>query len=86
MKHLGCLILGVFLFVSFCSTEKHKLKTRTENEYTYQYVTNDPKKTRIYTLDNGLKVYLSQDKASPVYKFRSLLKLEGKMIPKTIPD
>lgn len=33
--------------------------------YTYQSVPNDPLKTRIYTLDNGFKVYLSVNKAEP---------------------
>lgn len=28
--------------------------------YTYETVKNDPLKTRIYTLDNGLKVYMRQ--------------------------
>jgi len=33
--------------------------------YTYQSVPNDPLKTRIYTLDNGFKVYLSVNKTEP---------------------
>ena len=33
--------------------------------YDYQTVTGDPMKTRIYTLDNGLKVYLSVNKEKP---------------------
>lgn len=34
-------------------------------EYKYQTVDGDPMQTRIYTLDNGLKVYLSQNKEKP---------------------
>jgi len=34
-------------------------------EYTYESVQNDPTNTRIYTLDNGLKVYLSDNKDQP---------------------
>lgn len=34
-------------------------------DYTYTSVKGDPMQTRIYTLDNGLKVYLSVNKAKP---------------------
>ncbi len=34
-------------------------------EYKYQSVKGDPMQTRIYTLDNGLKVYLSVNKEKP---------------------
>jgi len=36
-----------------------------QKTYTYQSVPNDPMNTRIYTLDNGLKVYLSVYKDAP---------------------
>ena len=36
-----------------------------ESKYKYESVPNDPLKTRIYTLDNGLKVYLSVNKDKP---------------------
>jgi len=35
------------------------------SKYKYQTVPNDPNQTRIYTLDNGLKVYLSVNKDEP---------------------
>lgn len=41
------------------------LKTATENGYTYEYVEGDPMKVRIYTLKNGLKVYLSRYTEAP---------------------
>lgn len=34
-------------------------------KYTYMQVPGDPTRTRIYTLKNGLKVYLSQNKTEP---------------------
>ena len=34
-------------------------------DYTYTSVKGDPMQTRIYTLDNGLKVYLSVNRAKP---------------------
>ena len=42
-------------------TESHQDK----NGYTYESVTNDPTGLRLYTLDNGLKVYLSQNNDAP---------------------
>lgn len=36
-----------------------------ESKYTYESVKGDPLQTRIYTLDNGLKVYLSVNKDKP---------------------
>ncbi|MCL2511120.1 MAG: hypothetical protein FWF09_03615, partial [Bacteroidales bacterium] len=35
------------------------------SNYKYETVKNDPSQTRIYTLDNGLKVYLSVNKDEP---------------------
>ncbi len=40
-------------------------QTATEGNYTYQTVQNDPTKTRIYTLKNGLRVYMSVYKNAP---------------------
>ncbi|HNL07756.1 MAG TPA: insulinase family protein, partial [Chitinophagales bacterium] len=40
-------------------------QTATEGKYSYEYALNDPTKTRIYTLDNGLKVYLAINKDAP---------------------
>ncbi len=37
----------------------------TKSGYTYENVPGDPLKARIYTLDNGLKVYLSVNKDKP---------------------
>jgi hypothetical protein len=36
-----------------------------QKKYTYESVDNDPLKARIYTLDNGLKVYLTVYKDVP---------------------
>ena len=38
-----------------CSSEK----------YSYESVPNDPLKARIYTLENGLKVYMTVNKETP---------------------
>lgn len=39
--------------------------TASAKEYDYKTVSGDPMQTRIYTLDNGLKLYLSQNKEKP---------------------
>ena len=39
--------------------------TATARQYNYTSVPGDPMQTRIYTLDNGLKVYLSVNKEKP---------------------
>ena len=43
----------------------YETKTAESNGYTYEYVTNDPMGVRVYTLKNGLKVYLSDYKIAP---------------------
>ncbi|MCL1849823.1 MAG: insulinase family protein, partial [Bacteroidetes bacterium] len=56
MKNLIFLLklsLVVLVLASCCS------------KYSYETVKNDPTQTRIYTLDNGLKVYLSVNKDEP---------------------
>ncbi|MDC6367786.1 MULTISPECIES: pitrilysin family protein [Flavobacteriaceae] len=45
--------------------KKHEWKTATKNGYTYNYVTNDPIKTRFYTLKNGLTVILAENHKKP---------------------
>lgn len=39
--------------------------TVSEGDYAYETVVNDPLQARIYTLKNGMKVYLSVNKAEP---------------------
>ena len=49
---------GVFALLSICISANAK-------DYKYQTVAGDAMQTRIYTLDNGLKVYLSVNKEKP---------------------
>lgn len=64
------LILSLFLVFS-CKTntaeeEKFAVNTATDtNGFKYETINDDPTGLRLYTLDNGLKVYLSQNKAEP---------------------
>lgn len=67
LSGLTALVLfGVLTVFSGCSNQGYQTKTATDsNGYNYEYVTNDPIGTRIYTLDNGLKVYLSYNAEEP---------------------
>ncbi|HEX2788529.1 MAG TPA: insulinase family protein [Ignavibacteria bacterium] len=60
------LIFGLFIaFLILSSTAFSQTKTVTNGKYTYETVEGDPLKARIYTLDNGLKVYLSVYQDAP---------------------
>jgi zinc protease len=76
------LLLAATLLVFSCSTEKKsELKTAESNGYSYEYADNDPLKVRIYTLKNGLKVYLSQYAAEPRIQTQIAVKAGGKNDP-----
>lgn len=51
------------------------------SEYKYETVPNDPTNTRIYTLDNGLKVYMSVVKDEPRIDAHIAVKVGGKNDP-----
>jgi len=56
----------LFIFFISCTGEKYKTQVISDaNGYKYESITNDPAKVRIYTLNNGLKVYLSVNKDEP---------------------
>eukprot|EP01156_Anaeramoeba_ignava_P006241 Anaeramoba_ignava/a348118_12.p1 GENE.a348118_12~~a348118_12.p1 ORF type:complete len:979 (+),score=139.90 a348118_12:174-3110(+) len=68
MQHLKSLIILIAALGLFsCGTgDQHKVIEKTDaNGYNYKEVTNDPYNARIYTLENGLKVYLSIDRDEP---------------------
>ncbi|MDL2255041.1 insulinase family protein [Parabacteroides sp. OttesenSCG-928-K15] len=49
--------------------------------YSYEKVPNDPMKTRIYTLDNGLKVYMTVNKETPRIQTYIAIRVGGKNDP-----
>lgn len=60
----------IFAFFCFCSivvfaNDKYKAEKKSSAGYTYTEVTNDPLKSRIYTLQNGLQIYMSVYKNEP---------------------
>ena len=56
MKRILCIFLPFYLFTFLPLSAK---------DYKYETVPGDLMQTRIYTLDNGLKVYLSVNKEKP---------------------
>ncbi|SHE51371.1 Predicted Zn-dependent peptidase [Bacteroides faecichinchillae] len=67
-----CLSLFLVLVFSSCSSQK---------KYSYETVPNDPLKARIYTLDNGLKVYLTVNKETPRIQTFIAVRVGGKNDP-----
>ncbi len=61
------LFLSLFISVNvFLLAQGSKTKTAVDsNGYKYEYVIGDPSNARIYTLDNGLKIYISVNKDKP---------------------
>lgn len=54
----------VILIFGISSYAQH-VKFINDGKYLYQTVENDPLKSRIYTLENGLKVYITVNKSEP---------------------
>ena len=52
-----------------------------QKQYKYETYPNDPIKARIYTLDNGLKVYMSVYKNDPTVKITIATKAGSKLDP-----
>lgn len=80
-KFLSWSVLLLLLIISCTPKKKYETKTAESNGYSYEYVTNDPLKVRIYTLENGLKVYLSQNDAQPRIQTQIAVKAGGKNDP-----
>lgn len=55
----------LLLFTSRLTIAQTLLSATDKNGFTYQYTENDPLQARIYTLPNGLKIFLSQYKDAP---------------------
>ena len=69
MKKVYVLLFLVATVLGSCEqSNDNKFETQEQtdaNGFTYKTVTNDPTGTRMYTLENGLTVYLSQNKSEP---------------------
>ncbi len=69
MKQLKIACLSLFVIaLTSCNSEPNNYKVtdkKDTNGFTYESIENDPTGLRLYTLDNGLKVYLSQNSDEP---------------------
>src|SRR5690554_6292633 len=59
LTFLGCMFLSTTIW------GQETIQKTDRNNYAYEIVENDPSNTRIYTLSNGIKVYLAQNKDEP---------------------
>jgi predicted Zn-dependent peptidase len=80
-KHYWLILFVAPILFQCAESRRYETKTEESNGYTYEYVTNDPLKVRIYTLKNGLKVYLSQYAAEPRIMTNIAVKAGGKNDP-----
>ncbi|QIU93881.1 M16 family metallopeptidase [Bacteroides faecium] len=69
---LSCFSLLLALVIGSCSAPE---------KYSYETVPYDPLKARIYTLDNGLKVYLTVNKETPRIQTFIAVRVGGKNDP-----
>jgi predicted Zn-dependent peptidase len=70
MKKIKLLFISSLLITAIsCKTDTEKsyevTSKKDTNEFVYETVKNDPTGLRLYTLENGLKVYLSQNSDEP---------------------
>ena len=66
---------------TLCSTLFALLLFSCETNYSYEAVEGDPMQTRIYTLDNGLKVYMSVSNEVPRIQTYIVVRVGGKNDP-----
>ena len=70
MKKYFLALISLLIVIAGCqkkgqTTEYRTISGKDANGYAYEEVSNDPYKARIYTLNNGLKVYLSKNTDEP---------------------
>ena len=66
MRKQVCFFLACLFVLVACTGNKYKMsESKDKNGYTYQSVSNDPSGMRLYTLKNGLSVYLGVNKDEP---------------------
>lgn len=76
------LVCLLFAGSNLLAQSTYQWKTAMSGGYTYKYVTNDPSKTRFYTLKNGLTVILSPNNKEPNIEFRMSVRAGSNTDPK----
>lgn len=74
-------LAALFAIVSCQTAPRYERKIAESNGYTYEYVPGDLLNVRIYTLKNGLKVYLSRYEGEPRIQTQIAVKAGGKNDP-----
>ena len=59
------LVLGIASIALTSCSNAGEEKAAETSKYSYESIENDPFGLRIYTLDNGLEVYISENHAEP---------------------
>jgi zinc protease len=66
LSKISLFLLLVIIISAGCTKQKYQVKTeKDKNGYTYEIVADDPIHVRMYTLKNGLKVYISPNSDEP---------------------
>lgn len=66
MKKVSVLLLLALFFILFSCSKESLIEYHTDvNGYNYETYSNDPVGVRVYALENGLKVYLTQNYDEP---------------------
>ncbi len=65
LKNLARVSALAFIVLGISSCTDNTSETKNESKYEYQTVEGDPLGAQIYTLDNGLKVYMSVNRDEP---------------------
>lgn len=73
LKSFFVFVLVAVIYPAY-SQVSYEWKTASSGGYTYKYVTNDPTKTRFYTLKNGLSVILSENHKEPRIVYRMVVR------------
>ncbi len=81
LKNTSLFLAGFALFTLGSFAQPKTTAGNSKNDATYISVPNDPLKARIYTLENGLKVYLSVYKNAPRIQTYIVVKAGSKNDP-----
>src|SRR4051812_26485516 len=75
--------LCTILFLQLKAQQKFSVQTFTDRSgYKYETITNDPVGLRVYTLKNGLTVYLAQDFDAPSITYATAVRAGSAYDPK----
>lgn len=83
MHKIALLLIATTLLFSSCSSDNTVIEQKVEKQYKYDYsqVENDPFNVLEYTLDNGLKVYMSLNPTEPRIQTNIVINVGSKQDP-----